>query len=119
MTFESYKSTICHQVKELGDLRFIIDILQNDKIRTLYQAKQYPKAFYLLGMIDYLSHENGLPFCGNYNDIRSCKLQNPIYPNSILALSLTDKTAFEDAEKNAIPEFKKFNIIEVEVRNVV
>ena len=45
MTFESYKSTICHQVKELGDLRFIIDILQNDKIRTLYQAKQYPKAF--------------------------------------------------------------------------
>ena len=70
-------------------------------------------------MIDYLSHENGLPFCGNYNDIRSCKLQNPIYPNSILALSLIDKTAFENAEKNAIPEFKEFNIIEVEVRNVV
>ena len=69
MTFESYKSTICHQVKELGDLRFIIGVLQNDKIRTLYQAKQYPKAFYLLGMIDYLSHENGLPFCGNYNDV--------------------------------------------------
>ncbi len=49
------------------------------------------------------------------------KLKNPIYPVGVL---LTSKVMKSDepkkiAEKEAIPEFRRFNIIENEVRNVV
>lgn len=118
-SFDVYKSTVCHEVKNLGDLQFIINTLKENKIRDLYNKRWYPEALYLLAMIDYLSRENGLPVCTNYDDIRACKLKNPVFPNSVIALSLVDDSALSRAEKNAIPEFKRFNIIEAEVRNVV
>lgn len=118
-SFDVYKSTVCHEVKNLGDLQFIINTLKENKIRDLYNKRWYPEALYLLAMIDYLSRENGLPVCTNYDDIRACKLKKPVFPNSVIALSLVDGSALSRAEKNSIPEFKRFNIIEADVRNVV
>ena len=117
-SFDVYKSTICHDVKNLGDLQFIINTLKENKIRDLYNKRRYPEALYLLAMIDYLSRENNIPICTNYDDIRACKLKKPVFPNSVIALSLVDASAFSKAEKNAIPEFKRFNIIEADVRNI-
>ena len=118
-SFDVYKSNVCHKVKEMGDMQFIKQTLLSNKIRELYNAKQYPEAFYLLGMLDYLSRENNLPVCTNYNDIRCCKLENPVYPSSVLALYLVDKQALSTARSKSIPEFLRFNIIEAEVRKVV
>jgi hypothetical protein len=36
-------------------------------------------------MLDYLSRENDLPICVEYNDIRATTLKKPIYPASIIA----------------------------------
>lgn len=118
-SFDVYKSNVCHKVKEMGDMKFIKQILLNNTVRELYDAKKYPESFYLLGMLDYLSRENNLPICTNYNDIRCCKLKSPVYPSSILAMYLVDKQALNTAIKEAIPEFLRFNIIEAEVRKVV
>ena len=120
-SFEAFKSNICHQVKDMGDLDFIIKILETDQIRKLYNKKWYPEALYLLGMVDYLSKLNGLPLCTNYNDIRSQKLERTIYPTSVLIRSavLHSDDVKKDAQKNAIPEFMRFNIVENEVRNLV
>ena len=118
--FEAYKSTICHMVKDMGDLDFIIETLETDKIRKLYQKKWYPESLYLLAMIDYLSRENDLPLCSDYNDIRCAKLEKTIYPSSVIAMSAfshSDKPK-QDSYENAIPEFIRFNIVEAEVRNV-
>lgn len=117
-SFDVYKSTVCHEVKNLGDLQFIINTLKENKIRDLYNKRLYPEALYLLAMLDYLSRENGLPICTNYDDIRACRLKKPVFPNSVIALSLVDASAFSKAEENAIPEFKRFNIIEADVRNI-
>lgn len=119
-SFEVYKSNICHLVKDKGDIDFIIDVLENDKIRKLYNQKWYPEAFYLLAMVDYLSRENNIPICTNYNDIRNQKLNRVIYPTSVIlsdAAMYTDKYKNESLKK-AIPEFIRFNIVENEVRNV-
>lgn len=62
-SFETFKSNICHQVKEMGDIAFIIDTLENNRIRSLYEKRWYPETLYLLGMVDYLSGINGLPAC--------------------------------------------------------
>ena len=75
--FDAYKSSICHKVKDLGDIEFIIDTLESDKIRMLYQKQWYPESLYLLAMVDYLSRENDLPICAEYSDIRAARLREP------------------------------------------
>ena len=119
-SFEIFKSNVCHMVKDMGDLNFIIDTLENDRIRVLYKKKWYPETLYLLAMIDYLSRVNDIPICTNYNDIRRLKLAKTLYPSGILleaAITNNEEIKIE-ARKNAIPEFIRFNIVESEVRNL-
>ncbi len=119
--FENFKSTICHRVKESGDVAFLIDTLERDTIRAYYDRKWYPECFYLLAMVDYLSRENNVPLDSEYDDLRRLRLDAPIYPASILALSAAANSdaPLRAAEDSAIPEFKRFNIIENEVRDVI
>lgn len=118
--FETFKSNICHLVKDQGDLDFIIEVLQSKDIRRYWEREWYPEAFYLLAMVDYLSRVNELPICTDYNDIRACSLKKPIYPRDFeLAAKISpelDQRAL--CMKESIPEFKRFNIMESEVRNV-
>ena len=120
-SFEIFKSTVCHRVKELGDINFIIDTLESQDIRTYYNRKWYPESLYLLAMLDYLSRENDVPICDDYDDLRRCRLEKPVYPAGILALSAAaqNDAAIKEAAKTAIPEFMRFNIVENEVRNVI
>ncbi len=119
-SFETFKSNICHHVKDLGDIDFIIETLEADEIRKLYNRRWYHEALYLLAMIDYLSRMNRLPICTNYNDIRCQKLEKPYFPAGIVVsyAATGDNSIKEKALANAIPEFIRFNIVESEVRNV-
>jgi len=119
-SFDVFKSNTCHQVKDMGDIPFIIQLLKTNKIRELYEKKWYPEALYLLAMLDYLSRENQVPICKNYNDIRNSKLQRLVYPSSVVILCKTMKSNApkEECMRMAIPEFLRFNIVESEVRNV-
>lgn len=119
-SFEIFKSNTCHQVKDMGDIPFVIDLLQTNQIRKLYEKKWYPEALYLLAMLDYLSRENHIPICTNYNDLRRCKLQRTMYPSSVVLLCKTMKSdePKEACMRMAIPEFLRFNIVESEIRNV-
>ena len=119
--FELFKSNICHKVKELGDIDFILNMLSSDDIRTYFNKKWYRESFYVLAMTDYLSRVNNIPLCEDYNDIRRYRLDTVLYPAGIV-LSCTaakNNSAKEQALKDAIPEFLHFNIAESEVRNVV
>lgn len=120
-SFELFKSSICHRVKEMGDIDFLIDTLKKDEIRTYFERKWYAESFYLLAMLDYISRVNKIPLCNRYDDLRRCHLQQPVYPASILAQCVASKSdeAKKQAEKQAIPEFMRFNIVEREVRDVV
>lgn len=119
--FELFKSNICHRVKELGDVDFIVETLENNEILTYYRKKWYPECFYLLAMLDYLSRMNNVPLCNKYDNLRQYKLDEPIYPAGILAISAAskDESIKEKARRESIPEFIRFNIVESEVRNVV
>ena len=119
-SFEVFKSNVCHLVKDKGDINFIIDVLSSDEIRALYERQWYPESFYLLAMVDYLSRENKVPLCTNYNDIRSERLQEVIYPAGAILSDVAMKTDkhCKECMENAIPEFLNFNIVESEVRNV-
>jgi len=118
--FDNFKSNVCHMVKNMGDLEFINGLIKTDEIRKYYLKKWFPECFYLLGMLDYLSRENNLEINNDYNDIRKYKLDKPIYPSGILIMcALMDNNSFKEKSlKEAIPEFKRFNIVEAEIRNV-
>ncbi len=57
-SFQTFKCNICHRVKDMGDENFMIDILEKDEIRALYNKRWFPESLYLLAMLDYLSREN-------------------------------------------------------------
>ena len=107
-------------VNDKRNLDFIIETLESDKIRKLYQKRWYPESLYLLAMVDYFSRENNLPICLEYSDIRKARLRESIFPASIIAMSAVSKNAHakQDSYEHSIPEFKRFNIVESEIHNV-
>ncbi len=120
-SFDIFKSNVCHRVKDMGDLDFIMDVLQSDVIREYYQKQWMAECLYLLAMVDYLSRLHGLPLYSAYDDLRSKRLAKPLYPMSVVmadALSQTTVHA-ERSYQAAIPEFLRFNIVESEIRNVI
>ena len=119
-SFDLYKSSVCHRVKDEGDIPFIIEVLQSGEIRRRYEQSQYREALYLLAMVDYLSRINELPICSEYKDIRIHKLKEPVYPASVIALARAnnDESVKEKCMMESIPEFRRFNIAESEVRDI-
>jgi plasmid maintenance system antidote protein VapI len=120
-SFELFKSNVCHRLKRLGDLDFIIDVLEKDEIQKYYDKKWYPECFYLLAMVDYISRVNHIDLCSDYDELRKQKLGEIIYPAGVIVLSLTEESdePKKEALREAIPEFLRYNIVESEVRNVV
>ena len=120
-SFELFKSNVCHRLKRLGDIGFLAETLESDEIQAYYRKKWYPESFYLLAMVDYISRENHVDLCREYDGLRRQKLSEVIYPAGVVALCAAGRSNApkEQALKNAIPEFMRFNIVESEVRNVI
>ena len=120
-SFELFKSNVCHKLKRLGDIDFLIDTLESDEIRTYYDRRWYSESLYLLAMVDYISRVNGVAMCSDYSDLRQQKLSEPLFPTSVVALAAARQSDLpkEQAIRDAIPEFLRFNIVESEVRNVI
>ena len=119
--FELFKSSTCHRLKELGDIEFVIELLEQDEIRKYYKKKWYPESLYLLAMLDYLSRENDIPLCTQYDDMRNIKLKTILFPASVLVaaqVAKNDELKLRSI-RESIPEFMRFNIVENEVRNVI
>ena len=119
-SFENFKSETCQKIKMMGEIPFIIELLQSNQIREYYEDQWYPESLYLLSMLDYLSRENNIPACTDYDDIRKAKLSKILFPASVIALvnATGNDLYYVEAIKNSIPEFLKHNIVESEIRDV-
>lgn len=120
-SFEIFKSNICHLVKNKGELSFIHDMLCGDEVSKLYERKWHAECLCLLAMIDYLSRKNDIPLYNGYNKLRTGKLDTVLYPSSIIAMYaiLGDESILKKSYENSIAEFKRFNIVENDIENVV
>ena len=119
--FELFKSNVCHKLKELGDIEFLINTIENGDIITYYDRNWYPESLYLLAMVDYISRENDVPLCDEYSELRHMKLKDVLYPASVITAAAVsmDENIKEQAVKNSIPEIIRYNIVENDVRNIV
>ena len=120
MSFENFKSTVCHRLKSIGDLNFIEEVILARSVEVFYKKEWYLESYYILAMLDYVSRKNNIPLCGLYNKMRCGKIEKPVYPEGILRLYLMskDENILKESFENAIPEFKRFNIIENEIDSV-
>lgn len=120
MSFETFKSNVNHYIKDQGELEFILWVYENNRIPFFWEKKWYPECFYLLAMVDYLSKQNDIELCSDFNYIRQFKLDKPMFPRDInITASLDSKLDMKMyCIEHAIPEFKKYNLIEMEVKNV-
>lgn len=118
IAFELFKSNICQRVCRNGQIAFIKETILSDTIENYWEKKDYLAAFYLLAMLDYLSRLNEIPLYNKYNHIRKYKMENRIYPLSVLTLENLRGIPKDELVKDAIPEFLKFNIVEGDVFNV-
>ena len=118
--FENFKSNVCHSLKSMGDIPFLIYMLKSNEIEDYYNKNEFQECYYLLGMVDYLCRINDLPFTNKYNIIREYRLEKPIFPEGIDLLCFINGNdePKEEFLRNAIPEFLRYNIVEGDVRNV-
>ena len=121
ISFEVFKSNVCHLVKDKGDVEFLLSVLESQEIRRLYQKRWYPEALYLLAMVDYLSRVNGISLCKAYSNLRAAKLKTVLYPTGLVleAKAANNPSLLKQSEQDAIPEFMSHNIVERDVRDVV
>jgi transcriptional regulator with XRE-family HTH domain len=118
--FETFRSDECHLLKSRGDILYLNELYDSRRISILYQARSYKEAYYLLGMADYLCRLHGLPLRAEFDEMRKKQLEKTVYPSDvILSSKLSEDTSLlKRAEKDSIPEFMRYNIVEVDVRNV-
>lgn len=116
--FELFKSEICHQVKKLGNIQFLISTIKSDDIEKLWNDEKYAESLYLLSMVDYLSRLEDIPLCNKYRMYRVKRIDPPIYPASEeLYCSIMDLPLNANSEKY-IPEFASHGIMEGDVFDV-
>lgn len=120
-SFENFKSNICHTLKRLGDIEFLYTILKSNEVKFYWEKGLHVEALYLLAMIDYISRINNIPLCTNYDELRKLKFDKIIYPSGVYSqyLVFDDESILSKSYDESIPEFKRFNIVENEVRNIV
>jgi plasmid maintenance system antidote protein VapI len=120
LDFETFKGNMRHEIHFTDDLSFIEKTLSSDLIDAYLEKKWYPEALYTLAMVDYLSRINEIPLYNKYDSLRKAKLKRIHYPASLIIAQefKENKKLVEEYFERSIPEFKRFNIVENEIRNV-
>lgn len=118
---EHFKNEILHEAKRCGDMNFVNHVVSKGLVDILWNNQQYEEALYLLAIVDYFSREHNCPLCRDYRELRKQKLQDLIFPNSILMMDKLQPSYGwkKKAIENAIPEFLRHNIVEGDVKNAI
>lgn len=119
--FEWFKSEVCHHLKFLGDKAFVLSLIENDYITTLWDIQWYAESLYLLAMLDILSKKYDVPLYNRYDFYRKQKLANPLYPKDVIYKDkLMPELKYRERILNECnPEFLKYNIVEGDIYDVI
>lgn len=118
--FSLYRSNMCHELKRLGDLDFILEMLKKDLVTEYFNRNWQFEGFYLLAMIDYLSKKHNIPLYNKYDKYRSKTLNMYLYPPlySLITDEKELRLARKEMKKGCIPEFLKYKILEKDIYDV-
>lgn len=118
---EHFKNEILHDIKRYGEMDFVNYVISKDLVFLLWNSQQHEEALYLLATIDYFSHKHSCLLCDSYKELRKQKLQDYIFPNSIIMMDKLQPSYGwkQKAIESAIPEFLRHNIVEGDIENAI
>ena len=126
ISFDNFRSEICHEYKYVGDdLSFCEIVIENNMINSLWNKNWHAKALYMMAIVDYIADKYGVDPPNDYDTIRNKKLKDPLIPQSIRILEkIGEKNIVERAIKECREHpvgkfFYKYNIIEKELADVI
>ena len=114
-----FRNNLLHELKRLGDALFVDEMIRRREIDVYFKSGDTAKALYLLALVDYLCVSlNRQIYRKRYNRLRGLRLDTLRF---VGGETMTFRS-IEDAEKKlgrpVIAEFAKYNIIEVDIRDV-
>lgn len=122
LSYDEFRSEICHMHKADGNILFLTKVLKYNMVNKLWQKKKYAYALYVLSMVDYISWKNKVPFYNGFNELRSCKLKNTLYPAEVIMLDKIDnsdrnkRNAYEECKNSECGKFFiRHNIVEISI----
>jgi transcriptional regulator with XRE-family HTH domain len=119
VAFDVFRNNVSHRLKSFGDQKYLTALYKSGDVLRFYEAGVYPKAFYLVALADYLSRLHGWPLAREFDLLRQKKLKEALYPTGVLLKVQVGQSTLSGIEKAAIPEFRRFNIMEGTVRDAV
>ena len=116
--FDLFKSSVCQELKYLGDLEFLNKYKSSDEIEKLYHDSKIPQAVYLLCVLDYICDKHMLPYTLKYQHIRKITL-NKLYVSKGIYLLLKFKDiSITQIFYDSLDVFLRHNIAEGDIDNV-
>jgi len=113
--FNTFRNNMHHQLKEYGDMDFLLKHLDERTPLRLMKTGEKLQALYLVCMIDHLSIKHGIPLACEFDKIRGLTMDRPFY--------VGDSGRFDDRKealwREAIPVFRDHNIIEGDLYDAV
>jgi len=117
--FRYFRNNLLADLKRTEPMAFARKIINSKEIDYYYKNNAKECAYYLLALIDYIFEINKKELYGKrYNKLRKEKLDDPFFTGSKIIKFKTVEEAEKALHIKAMPEFKKFNIIEEDVFNV-
>lgn len=122
LSYDEFRSELCHMYKTDGNVVFLMKVLKSDAVGKLWSNENYAYALYIVAMIDYISWKNKVPFYNGFNELRSYKLKNTLYPAEVIILDkishsdVNRKAAYEECKNSECGKFFiKHNIVEINI----
>ena len=114
--FTFFRSNLLNDIRMMGPNKWINKTIKNKVIDFYYKNGGIEHALFMLGCLDYLSRKAHLStYKKRYNDLRKMKLDKVLFTGA----SILSFNSIEEAEKllaiKIEPEFKRANIIELDV----
>lgn len=114
-----FRNNVLHDLKQMGNSAFINEIVRRREIDGYYKNGDIPKALYLLALVDYLCLLTNRPIYTNrYNQLRKKRLDKPCFVGSDFIQFSSISEAEKALGKTVIPEFAKYNVIEVDIYDI-
>lgn len=118
--FYNFRERIINTIKTIGIQRFTIRVIKNKEIDFYYKNGALEHALYLLATIDYLSRKVHLTrYTKRYNAFRKLKLDYILFSSSELISFSSIQEAEQSLAIKIEEEFKRHNIVEIELPTII
>ena len=115
------RSSICHELKRLGDEGFVRKHFQERTVQKLFRERHFFESLFLMAALEHV-FKNFTPLENpEFIKYKKYKFAAPVFPDGILLLCAitSDEKYKEEALQECYPEFLEKNIIEADLYGAV